>query len=96
MKSRWAFPALMAVVIPSGLVLAAAWAMKRYMQDGRWAGASRQRWDWPSSGDRRWAWPESGAESGQGVADTGPGSGTGTVDVPSRGAAAGDGTRIVH
>lgn len=50
MKRSWAWPVLMAIVLPGGLLLAAAWLLARAR------GASRP-WAWPVAASQRWEWP---------------------------------------
>lgn len=73
MRQSWKWPALMAVVLPGGIVIAAAWLMSRYLGErgaaaGRAGAAGRgERWDWPQSRGRggQWGWPRSHGRAGR-------------------------------
>lgn len=68
MRKSWKGPALTAVLLPGGIVIAAAWLMSRYLGErgapsasaGGRAARARDRWNWPRSrAQAGWDWPRS-------------------------------------
>ena len=83
MRQSWKWSALMAIVLPGGIVIAAAWLMSKYLGErgaaaGRAGGAGQsERWDWPQSRGRggQWGWPRSSGRVGRWDWPTGNGAG---------------------
>lgn len=88
MRQSWKWSALMAVVLPGGIVIAAAWLMSKYLGERGASPAStggqgarrRDRWDWPQSRGQagNWSWPRSMTRAGRWDWPTGGSRGAGS------------------